>query len=180
MNKTSMSKPVLERPSWNPYLGGIVLGTVLFLSYVLTHAGLGASGGFYRVVAWLLDQIAPHHVDVTPDFAKIAGGFKNPLNDRMFWMVIGVGLGGFLSGLIGGRLKFETQKGPRVRHNATRWLFALLGGMISGYGARLARGCTSGQALSGGAVLAVGSWVFMFAVFAGGYLLAYPVRRLWT
>ena len=49
-----------------------------------------------------------------------------------------------------------------------------------GYGARMARGCTSGQALSGGAVLSVGSWAFMFAVFGGGYALAYFVRRLWN
>ena len=57
---------------------------------------------------------------------------------------------------------------------------ALLGGVFMGFGARLARGCTSGQALSGGAVLSVGSWAFMLAVFAGGYALAYSVRRLWT
>ena len=45
------------------------------------------------------------------------------------------------------------------------------------YGARLARGCTSGQALSGGAVLAAGSWAFMFAVFGGAYGLAYFLRE---
>jgi hypothetical protein len=49
-----------------------------------------------------------------------------------------------------------------------------------GYGARLARGCTSGQALSGGAVLSAGSWAFMLAVFAGAYALAYFVRKLWN
>jgi hypothetical protein len=48
-----------------------------------------------------------------------------------------------------------------------------------GYGARMARGCTSGQALSGGAVLSLGSWLFMFAVFGGAYALAYFVRKLW-
>ena len=42
------------------------------------------------------------------------------------------------------------------------------------------RGCTSGQALSGGAVLSVGSWAFMFAVFAGAYALAYFLRRYWN
>ncbi len=61
-----------------------------------------------------------------------------------------------------------------------RWLFAFLGGSIMGYGARMARGCTSGQALSGGAVMSVGSWAFMFAVFGGGYAVAYFVRRLWN
>jgi uncharacterized membrane protein YedE/YeeE len=88
-------------------------------------------------------------------------------------------LGGFLSGLIGRRVKIETNKGPRI-NNATRWIMAFAGGGLMGYGARLARGCTSGQALSGGAVLSVGSWAFMFAVFAGGYALAYWLRRYWN
>ena len=50
---------------------------------------------------------------------------------------------------------------------------------MMGFAARLARGCTSGQALTGGAVLSLGSWVFMFAVFAGGYMLAPFIRRMW-
>jgi len=43
----------------------------------------------------------------------------------------------------------------------------------------MARGCTSGQALSGGASLAAGSWLIMFAIFAGAYAVAYFVRKLW-
>ncbi|MCB1570869.1 MAG: YeeE/YedE family protein, partial [Xanthomonadales bacterium] len=53
------------------------------------------------------------------------------------------------------------------------------GGALMGVGAMLARGCTSGQALSGGAVLSVGSWVFMLALFASAYLIAPLLRRLW-
>jgi hypothetical protein len=48
-----------------------------------------------------------------------------------------------------------------------------------GFGAKLARGCTSGQALTGGAVLGVGSWAAMMAIFGGAYALAYFVRRQW-
>jgi hypothetical protein len=48
-----------------------------------------------------------------------------------------------------------------------------------GLGAALARGCTSGLALSGGALLSLGSWVFMLALFAGGYAAAWFVRREW-
>ena len=61
-----------------------------------------------------------------------------------------------------------------------RWGLAFLGGGLMGIGAGLARGCTSGQALSGGAVLSVGSWAFMMMVFAGAYMLAYPLRKLWN
>ena len=46
-------------------------------------------------------------------------------------------------------------------------------------GAKLARGCTSGQALSGGALLSVGSWIFIASCFAAGYALAPIARRLW-
>jgi hypothetical protein len=76
-------------------------------------------------------------------------------------------------------VRLETRKGPRVSTRA-RWALAFAGGAVMAYGARLARGCTSGQALSGGAVLSVGSWAFMLAVFAGGYAVAWSLRRLWT
>ena len=65
------------------------------------------------------------------------------------------------------------------------WTLVSGGGNVSAMGAvaggaRLARGCTSGQALSGGSVLSVGSWAFMFAIFGGGYAVAYFVRKLWN
>ena len=94
-------------------------------------------------------------------------------------MVLGTLLGGFVSGWLNGRLKVETVRGPRITVR-TRWFMAFLGGAIMGYGARFARGCTSGQALSGGAVLSVGSWAFMFAVFGGAYALAYFLRKFWN
>jgi hypothetical protein len=101
------------------------------------------------------------------------------LDSWIVYLTVGTLLGGLLSGLVGRRVQVETNKGPQIS-NRTRWIMAFLGGILMGYGARLARGCTSGQALSGGALLSVGSWAFMFSVFAGGYALAYIVRRQWT
>ncbi len=77
-----------------------------------------------------------------------------------------------------GRVKLETTKGPKVS-NRLRWLMAFLGGTLFLYGARMARGCTSGQALTGGATLSAGSWVIMFSIFGGAYALAYFVRKFW-
>jgi uncharacterized membrane protein YedE/YeeE len=165
---------------WNPYVAGALLGVVLFLSYLVTGAGLGASGGFARLTAWAVGTVAPEHAATSRELAKMGGGAKNPLDHRMLWLTVGLAVGGFASGMLAGRARVETRKGPRVGSSVKRWGFAILGGVVAGYGARLARGCTSGQALSGGAVLAVGSWAFMFAVFAGGYLLAWPLRRMWT
>ncbi|MBU2515155.1 YeeE/YedE family protein [bacterium] len=163
----------------NPYLGGMLLGLVLFLAFFLTGNGLGASGGLNRIVVAVEDVIAESHVNSIPYLAKMAGGALNPLDNWIIPMILGTLTGGFISAFFNKRLKVETRKGPRISVK-TRWLMAFIGGSIMGYGARFARGCTSGQALSGGAVLSVGSWVFMFAVFAGAYMLAWFVRRLWT
>ena len=167
------------KPYVHPYLGGILLGLVLFASFFLTGNGLGASGGMNRLLMVVEDALYPAHVDRTAYLATMAGGETNPLDSWVVFVTIGLVIGGFTSGLLNGRLKVETNRGPQVPVRV-RWLMALVGGIFMGYGARLARGCTSGQALSGGAVLSAGSWAFMFAVFGGAYALAYFVRKLWN
>lgn len=168
-----------EKPYVHPYVGGALLGLVLFLAFLLTRNGLGASGGLNRLVAGLQDLVVPGHIDRTPYLLKLAGGDLNPLDDWSVPVVIGAVLGGLVSGLLNGRAKVEINKGPRIS-NRTRLLMAFFGGILFAYGARLARGCTSGQALSGGATLSAGSWALMMCIFAGAYGLAYFVRRLWN
>ncbi len=168
-----------SKPYVDPYLAGALLGLVMFTSFFLTGNGLGASGGLNRVIVFFEDLVVPGHIDQTRYLLKLAGGVKNPLDSWIVFVSVGVIIGGFVSGWINGRVRVETGKGPRISKR-TRWLMAFIGGAIMGYGARFARGCTSGQALSGGATLAAGSWALMFAIFGGGYALAYFVRKLWT
>jgi hypothetical protein len=166
------------KPYINPYIGGTLLGVVLFAAFFITGNGLGASGAINRVQIGILKVFAPEHVNKVGYLAKIGGGTANPWDSPGVAMLLGTFVGGMLSGLYFRRFKLEVRKGAGVS-TKTRILMALLGGTIMGYGARISRGCTSGQALSGGAVLSVGSWAFMFSVFAGGYLVAYFVRRFW-
>lgn len=174
-------KAIFNRPAKeyiHPYFGGIILGIVLFLSIFFTGNGLGASGAVSRIDALMVDLVAPQHVDQTSYLLKMAGGDKNPLDDWIIPVFLGSILGGFTSGLINGRVKLETNKGPQIS-NQTRWTMAFIGGVIFVYGARMARGCTSGQALTGGATLSAGSWALMMMIFAGAYAMAYFVRKLW-
>jgi uncharacterized membrane protein YedE/YeeE len=92
--------------------------------------------------------------------------------------IVGVAMG-LLSALLAGRFRVGVDKGPRVTVRG-RLVYAVAGGMFMGIGAKLARGCTSGQALTGGALLSVGSWAFVLAAFAAGYVAAPLVRRTWT
>jgi hypothetical protein len=180
--KPARLKGILTRPAKpyiHPYLGGALLGIVLFLAFLITRNGLGASGGMNRYVAVVEDAVAPGHIDKTPYLLKLAGGEKNPLDDWSVPVVTGALLGGMASGFFNGRLKVEINKGPRIS-NRTRLILAFTGGAIMAYGARMARGCTSGQGLSGGATLSAGSWALMMCIFGGAYALAYFLRKTWN
>lgn len=162
----------------NPYVGGVLLGITLFAAFYLTGAGLGASGAVNRVQISVLDKVSPKTVDRMAYCAQLAGGDRNPLDSPSVMMLFGTLFGGLVAGGLSGRLKPEIRKGAGVS-NGTRLAMALIGGLVMGFGARFARGCTSGQALSGGATLSAGSWLFMFSVFGGAYGLAWFLRRFW-
>ncbi len=168
----------VEGKLWNPYLGGVALGLVLLASFLVLGHGIGASGAASRLGVTALAAVAPEHVAETPYFAKYSEGGASPLSNWLVFGVVGVFLGGAVASMTGGRQKSGVVRGPRISVGA-RLALALTGGVIMGFAARMARGCTSGQALSGGALLSVGSWVFMLSVFAGGYALALVVRRQW-
>lgn len=164
---------------WNPYLAGVALGLVLLAAYLVAGSGLGASALPKRTLALVGDQVAPTWTAESPVLGSYVADGANPMRNWLVLEVLGVVLGGFLGALSAGRLAAKVEKGPHISVKG-RLRYAAVGGVIMGFGAALARGCTSGQALSGGATLATGSWVFMLMVFGGGYAMAYFVRREWT
>ena len=170
---------IKAKPYSNPYLVGIGLGLVLLAAFVIMGRGLGASGAVSTTVAVTVNTIAPQHAANNQFYAEYLGdGKTSPFKDWLVFEVLGVIVGGFISGSLAHRVKKSIDKGPRVS-NRTRLIYAFVGGGLMGIGAKLARGCTSGQALSGGALLNLGSWAFMMMVFAGGYAAAYFIRRQW-
>jgi uncharacterized protein len=162
---------------WNPYVAGVALGLVLLGAFLMMGNGLGASGASLRLGVAAAAAVAPGALDAAPALAKAAAG-GHPLDFWLVFEIAGVMLGGVVAAYSSGRLKLETLRGPTFAKGA-RLAMALAGGLIMGAAARATRGCTSGQALSGGALLSVGSWAFMFSVFGGGYAVAYFVRRQW-
>jgi uncharacterized membrane protein YedE/YeeE len=92
--------------------------------------------------------------------------------------MLGVLVGGFLSGALAGRLKLKVEHSPKIT-SKRRLVFALAGGTLFGLGSQLGRGCTSGSALSGMAVLSLGGFITMMAIFGTAFALAYFFRRNW-
>jgi uncharacterized membrane protein YedE/YeeE len=166
-------------PYSNPYVTGVGLGLVLLAAFVVMGRGLGASGAFASSAAGVAAIISPEHARASSLFAGYLSADGGPWLDWLIFEILGVAIGGALSAWLAGRLRFEVERGPRLSRRS-RLVTAFAGGGVMGLGAVLARGCTSGQALTGGALLSVGSWLFMIGAFAAAYLVAPLLRRAWV
>jgi len=163
----------------NPYLAGVLLGLVLLASVYISGHGLGASGAVKSAVVSIVQVVAPDHAGDTKFYQEYAETHTgSPMKSWLVFEVLGIIVGGFLSGLVSNRLTFKVEHSPKIR-SATRISMAVIGGILFGFGAQLARGCTSGAALSGMAVLSTAGFITMMAIFGTGYALAYFFRKLW-
>ncbi len=168
-----------ENNYMNPYLAGILLGLLLLATIYITGRGLGASGAVKSVTVATIQKVAPEHA-ANQSFYKeyIKEHSEGALKNWLVFEVIGVVIGAFLSGLISNRLNLKLEHGPNTT-SKIRVVGALVGGALFGLGSQLGRGCTSGAALSGMAVLSTGGLITMMAIFGGAYAFAYFFRKFW-
>ena len=168
----------MSRGYMNPYLAGTLLGIVLLIAMVVSGRGLGASGGIKYCVVSIVGAVNPPHVENSANYSKYFEDGKKPLTNWLSLEIFGIVAGGLISGAVSGRLKLRVEKSPKI--SVTRRLvFAFLGGMLFVYGGQLARGCTSGAALSGMAVLSVAGFVTMIAIFGSAFAFAWFFRKNW-
>lgn len=168
----------MKRNYMNPYLAGVLLGLVLLLAMVVAGRGLGASGGIKYCVVSAVGAISPEHVSQSEYYSGYFENDRKPITNWLTIEIFGVILGGFISGALSGRLKLKVEKSPRIT-NARRLAFAFMGGLLFVYGGQLARGCTSGAALSGMAVLSLAGFVTMIAIFGSAFAFAWFFRKNW-
>lgn len=163
----------------NPYLAGVLLGLVVLAANFVSGRGLGASGAIKSAIVAGVETIAPKHAEASSfynNFSKAHDG--KPMHSWLVYQMLGVIVGGFLSGVISHRLTWKVEHNPKIQ-SRTRLIFALGGGILFGLGSQLGRGCTSGSALSGMAVLSLGGFISMAAIFGTAFMLAYFFRKLW-
>jgi uncharacterized protein len=162
----------------NPYLAGFLLGLVLLSAFYFTGRGLGASGAVKSVIVSAVNTIAPDHAANSEYYSQQLIKEGNPLRAWLVFEVLGVVVGGLISGALAGRLKLKIEHSPKIRPR-TRLIAAGIGGILFGIGSQLGRGCTSGAALSGMAVLSAAGFISMLAIFGTAFVFAYFMRKLW-
>ena len=176
MNETKVIK---KTKYLNPYVGGVLLGLVLLAANFVAGRGLGASGAIKSAVVSAYTAVAP----VTSEASGFVREFReshqgNPLKTWLVFEMLGVIVGGFISGAIAGRLKLKVEHFPGIT-SRKRLILAIGGGILFGFGSQIGRGCTSGSALSGMAVLSLGGFITMMAIFGTAFAFAYLFRKNW-
>ena len=156
---------------WSPYAVGIGIGLLSCFAFLLSDKPIGCSTAFSRTSGMIERLFRGGRVEEKAYYKKFA-----PVIDWEWMLVLGVFFGAFLSATLSGQ--FETAWVPAKWAGAfgntpvKRWAVSLIGGVILGFGARWAGGCTSGHGISGTLQLGVSSWIAAVCFFIGGIATA--------
>ena len=137
----------MEIEVWSGWLGGLAIGLFVILHFWLIGKPAGCSTGYGNVCGLLFKKLTYFR----------EGEYRN-LNNTKLWFLIGIPLGGVLSALLSpGEWHFSFDMGMYdqilPQSDAAKAIWLVFGGMLIGFGARLAGACTTGHALVGGAML---------------------------
>jgi uncharacterized protein len=97
---------------------------------------------------------------------------QSVLADTTSLMDFGLILGALLAAALANRVA------PAMRLSSNRIITAIIGGLLMGYGARLAFGCNIGALLAGISTGSVHGWLWLVAAFSGTVLGVHV--RVWT
>jgi len=154
------------RGPWPLVAGALGLAVVNMATLALAGRPWGVTSAF---ALWGSKMLAAVGVDVAAwPYWQPAGNAAalraNVLSDVTSVMDIGILLGALMAAGLAGRFA------PVWRVPAKSLLAAVVGGLMLGYGARIAYGCNIGAFFSGVASSSVHGWVWFAAAFAGNGL----------
>ena len=149
----------VTRDLLHPTIGGTVIGLSQGVSILVSGGALGSSTTYEQLGQWfwyLLGRVPSRKHEGTPST-------RRPSTTAL-QTASGVVLGAMalrFAGLISHFHAIQTEPMSAAS--------ALLGGVLLGFGSRLAGGCTSGHGISGTSMFGVSSLITVAAMFAGGF-----------
>ena len=161
--------------SWSPYLVGSLIGVLSWVSFIISKKPLGTSTSYARASARLASICCGSAVYNWKYYQK----YKPELKWQSM-LVIGIAVGSFISAILSGQFNLSfipiTEFESILNQNILGRIFsAFTGGVLLGFGARLAGGCTSGHGISGSFQLSIASWISLIAFFVGGAVTAFLI-----
>jgi hypothetical protein len=161
----------LYQVRWSPYAVGIGIGVLSWLTWLISKKAIGCSTSFARTAGMIEKLIRGKQVENEPYYQEV-----KPTVDWQWMLVVGMIVGALISSLLSGDFSWQWVPARWAAAFGTnplnRTLVALVGGILLGFGARWAGGCTSGHGISGTMQLAVSSWISSICFFVGGIAMA--------
>lgn len=146
---------------WSPLPTLVALGVISAYYFVMTGTFWAVTGEFTRwgghVLTWF--GLQPQEWS----YFKIIGLQGTPLDRIDGVMIIGMFLGALVCALWAGNVSLRWPTSKR------RLLQGLIGGVIAGFGARLAMGCNLAAFFTGIPMFSVHAWAFMFSTVIGAW-----------
>ncbi|MCY6369264.1 YeeE/YedE family protein [Clostridium ganghwense] len=158
---------------WSYYTGAVLIMIMFVAILVTTGTSWGVTAVFAHWAAWFYQALGLIDVSSWGWFSgrmdAINGGFFNhPGSMRN----MGILLGALIAPLLAGHFSFK--KNFRLKDI----LFYAIGGLLMGYGARIALGCNVGALYSGLSNMSLSGWVFMPSLTIGGILGVKLAKKL--
>jgi uncharacterized protein len=161
----------LRLREWPWEQAGILLGLLNMVAFYTANAYISTSTTFSRAAGMIVGLFSPDHLAANAYYQA-----HKPIVDWQFMLVIGLFIGAFLASRFSASFLVSLVPdlfAARFRPGAARrWGVELLGGVLLGFGARMADGCRSGHTISGAAQLALSGCVATAGFFGGGIALA--------
>ncbi len=149
------------------YVTGAVLLAVFQIAHVsLFNSGWGVTSTFATWGAWVYEAVvgSVREWGYFSDAKELKALNQSLLTDGGTLRDIGIVFGALLATLFASEFKIKRIKSIR------QVIAAVLGGLLMGYGARLAHGCNIGALFTGISAFSVSGWVFALFLFVGAYL----------
>ena len=162
---------------WSPYVAGAGIGVLSCLAFLLSDRPIGCSTAFVKARGLIGKAMNPVSFKNKEYYWEII-----PQVDWAFMIIPGIVIGAFISAFISGQ--FHVFWVPSL-WSATfgynpllRIVVAIAGGILLGFGARWAGGCTSGHGINGSIQLSLASIITACCFFAGGIATALVLFRV--
>lgn len=156
---------------WNPYIAIGIAGLVSAFYFGITGTVWAVTGEFTRFGGHILEWFG---IDVSQwAYFQLVGLEGNPISRTDGWIVIGMLIGAMISILLSSSFKIRIPKQKR------RLFQGFIGGIIAGFGARLALGCNLAAFFTGVPQFSFHAWIFMVTTAIGTFFGVKVVSTKW-
>lgn len=162
----------LTEISWSPYVVGIGIGILSWLTFLISDKPIGCSTAFARSSGMIEKLFKGKNNKQKLYYQEV-----KPVIDWEWMLVLGIVIGSLAASLLSGDFQWQwvPARWSSVFGSAPllRVVVSIVGGIFLGFGARWSGGCTSGHGISGTLQLAVSSWISTIFFFIGGIVTAF-------